>query len=107
MGVAYPIPVLNNAIQLVLAVDHLNGSRDEDSEMILPGRLRDGSTVLNTGGVFTAITPGVRLQISPQLALHARIFLPVQENWNGERSRNVGQVAPDTTGQFVISYTAF
>ena len=105
-GVLYPLPVLD-AVQLVLAMDHLNAGRDEDSRMTLPAGIRDGMTVLNTGGVFTSVSPGVRWQVAPRVAMTARVFLPVQENWNGARSRNVGQVAPDFTGQFTMSYTMF
>ena len=106
LGVLYPLPVLD-AVQLLLAMDHLNGGRDEDSMMTLPAGIRDGMTVLNTGGVFTSVSPGIRWQVSPKVALTARVFLPVQENWNGARSRNVGQVAPDFSGQFVMLYTIF
>ena len=103
----YPLPILNDVVQLLVSVDHLNGRKDEDSEMTLPAGVRDGTTVLNTGGVFTSVAPGVRWQASPRVALQARVFLPIQENWNGFRSRNVGQVAPDFTGQFTVSYRAF
>ena len=63
--------------------------------------------VLNTGGVFTTLTPGLRFRFAPGVALQARVFVPIQEDWNGERTRSVGEVAPDFTGQVTLVYSLF
>ncbi|MBP87909.1 MAG: hypothetical protein CMJ64_14495 [Planctomycetaceae bacterium] len=72
--------------------------------MTLPPRVRDGVLVLNTGGDFLTITPGVSFEILPKTVLQARFLLPIYQNWHGERSRNVGQVAPDFTTQITVSF---
>lgn len=107
LGVLYPLPILGDRLSLLLSLDHLTGGRDTDSQSILPGRIREGTAVLNTGGSFTAVTPGVRMRLAPGTAIQARVFIPVHENWNGQRTSSVGQVAPDLTGQITIVYSLF
>lgn len=104
-GVTIPLPVLKGRLEFVVSADYLNGEHDEDNGGILPARLRDGTTVLNTGGEFFDLAPGLRFRVNSQLTLQARMFVAVSEDWNGFRPTNVGQVAPDTTSQFVLSYT--
>lgn len=103
-GVAYPFPIWKGRLELTATVDYLNAGHDKDSASILPGRLRDGTKVLNSGGEFIDLTPGLRLRVSPSLTLQVRYFIAVQEDWNGFRPLNVGQVAPDVTSQFAFSY---
>ncbi len=104
-GVAVPLPVWKGRLELIAYVDYLHSEHDEDSRGILPGRLRDGTTVLNTGGDFLDITPGLRLRLSPRLTIQTRLFVAIIEDWNGFRPANVGQVAPDLTSQFSLSYS--
>lgn len=104
-GVAVALPVFKGKLEFVASADYVNGEHDEDNGGILPGRLRAGTTVLNTGGEFFDLTPGLRLRVNSKLTLQARLFVAVFEDWNGFRPANVGQVAPDTTSQFVLSYT--
>ena len=92
--------IQNSAVMIVLLVAE---ERDDLGDLTLPARLRNGSTVLNTGGKFLDLTPGISWQLNPSTILQARLFLSVYQNWNGEASTNVGQVAPDITTQFVIS----
>ncbi len=103
-GILYPLAVWKGRLELSLSADFLEGGHDTDGARFLPAQLRNGSTVLNTGGTFLDLTPGIRLRITPDLTTQARFFIPVVEEWNGERSRNVGQVAPDLTIQFGFSY---
>ena len=105
LGTDYPSPFFSNKLSFQLAVSYLDAGRDNDSDLILPARLRDGSKVLNTGGNFLDIVPGFRYKISKEVTLQARFSIPVHENWNGARDRNVGQVAPDITSQLTLIYT--
>ena len=88
----------------MLSFSMLYADNDRDSESILPPRLRDGKKVLNTGGRFIDIVPGLRWQASRKLSAQLRFALPLHEDWNGRRSTNVGQVAPDVTTMFTLSY---
>ena len=99
------VPFFRDTLSFLLNLDFLNAGHDEDSEMFLPGRLRNGTTVLNTGGEFLEITPGLRVNFSSKLAVDTRVFVPIHEDWNGVASQNVGQVAPDVTGQISLTLT--
>ena len=103
-GVEYPLRRWIDKVDLTLSLDFLHGERDRDSEGILPGRLRNGKTVLNTGGDFLDITPGVTVRPTRQTAAQLRVFIPIHEDWNGTRATSVGQVAPDYTIQATFSY---
>ena len=103
-GIRRPVPAFCDKIQLSLSLDYLSAFHDSDFGMTLPARVRSGVLVLNTGGDFLDITPGVSFQITPKVIAQARFFLPIYQNWHGERSRNVGQVAPDFNTQITVSY---
>lgn len=103
-GMQYPLPFWGRRLELLGSADVLFGEHDTDSHQMLPGRLRDGAKVLNTGGQFYDLTPGIRVRLDRGLAFQARFFIPVVEDWNGFRSRNVGQVSPDLTIQFSVAY---
>jgi len=103
-GVEYPLRHWIQKVDLTLSLDYLYGDHDRDSEGILPPRVRDGKKVLNTGGSFLDITPGVTLRPTRKTAAQLRVFIPIHEDWHGERSRNVGQVAPNYTFQATFSY---
>ena len=103
-GVEYPLRRWIAKVDLTLSLDYLHGKRDRDSDAILPGKLRNGKTVLNTGGSFLDITPGVTVRPTRQTAAQLRVFIPIHEDWNGTRATNVGQVAPDYTIQATFSY---
>ncbi len=105
VGAQVPLPVWRKRLEFLVSLDYLHAGHDRDSRGVLPAQLREGSTVLNTGGEFLDLTPGFRLHVTPRLALQTRIFLPVIEHWNGRRDRNVGQVAPDATGQLTLAYS--
>ncbi len=104
-GAVYLVPTQVVEVALIGALDYLYAGRDDDTESVLPARMRDGTTVLNTGGRFLNFTPGIRLGITQRLALLAEVSIPLLEDWNGDRSRNVGQVAPDFTVQVGLSYS--
>jgi hypothetical protein len=103
-GGVYPLRFLGDKVDLTLSLDFLHGDHDHDNDLILPGRLRDGDLVLNTGGNFLDITPGFVLNFTRNIRAQVRVFIPVHEDWNGEPSRNVGQVAPDSTWQATLNY---
>jgi len=105
LGADYPSSLFNNKLSFQLSVTYLDSGRDNDSDQILPARLRNGSKVLNTGGNFLDIVPGFRYKFSEEFTLQARFSIPVHESWNGDRSRSVGQVAPDLTSQLTLIYT--
>lgn len=98
-GAVVPLPVWKGRLEFVVSADYLHAEHDEDRRRVLPGRLRDGARVLNTGGNFLDLAPGLRLRLTPDLTVQARFFVAVVEDWNGVASRNVGQVAPDVTSQ--------
>ncbi|MPY87804.1 MAG: hypothetical protein GEU99_07775 [Luteitalea sp.] len=104
VGGQYPLPFWGRRLELLGSIDALSAKHDTDSELILPDRLRDGTKVLNTGGRFIDLTPGIRVRAWRDLAVQARFFVPVMEDWNGLRSRNVGQVAPNVTMQLSVAY---
>ena len=103
-GTQYPLPFWGRRLELLGSTDFLIGGHDTDSQETLPARLRDGTKVHNTGGRFFDLTPGIRVRLDSGFAFQARIFIPVVEDWNGLRSRNAGQVAPDLTIQFSVAY---
>jgi hypothetical protein len=103
MGGQYPLPAYRD-LSLMLSFTLLHADHDRDSEGILPPRLRDNKKVLNTGGQFIDVVPGLRWQASRKLSAQLRFAIPVHEDWNGRRSTNVGQVAPDVTYMFTLSY---
>jgi len=102
-GGQYPLPAYRN-LSLMLSFSLLHAGHDRDSEGTVPARLRDGKEVLNTGGRFIDIVPGLRWQASRKLSVQLRFSVPVYEDWNGRRSTNVGQVAPDVTTMFTLNY---
>lgn len=107
-GVEYPIlhrSSTNVGVDITTSLDYLNAENDQDLQMILPARLRDGTKVLNTGGSFLDITPGVTIRPTRQSAVQLRVFIPVYEDWNGDRANNVGQVAPDITYQLTYHHS--
>ncbi|MBL1277485.1 MAG: transporter [Ectothiorhodospiraceae bacterium] len=87
-----------------VGMGYLYAERDSDADSILPGKLRDGKTVLNTGGSFVDVVPGVSFQLGGGLQLQASVSIPVYEDWNGKRSANVGQVAPEITSLITLVY---
>jgi len=105
IGVDYPSPLLSKHLSFQLSASYLAASRDDDSNAIVPARLRSGSTVMNTGGKFLDIASGFRWEIFNSFTLQGRLSFPVYENWNGNRATSVGQVAPDVTTQLTLIYT--
>lgn len=105
VGADYPFPFLSKNLSFQLSASYLVAGKDDDSNTILPARLRSGSTVLNTGGKFLDIVPGFRWKMSNSFTLQARLSFPIYESWNGNRATNVGQVAPDVTTQLTLIYT--
>jgi hypothetical protein len=105
VSVSRPLNKLADGMSASLGLGYLNAEKDTDSNMILPGKLRDGTTVLNTGGQFLDVVPGVTFALNKSLRLQASVLIPVYENWNGKRSANVGQVAPEITSQLSLVYT--
>ncbi|MEK6236290.1 MAG: hypothetical protein N2C14_16410 [Planctomycetales bacterium] len=100
----YPLPC-RKRLSLLLSLDYLYAEHDHVSQVgIIPPRLLRGTTVLNTGGSFLNLSPGFTVRVTDRLVFLGRVMLPVYQNWNGDRSRNVGQVAPDITTQLTISY---
>jgi len=91
---------------LLVGASLLHAENDKDNNGILPGRLRDGTNVLNTGGDFIDFVFGFRSQFSKQFSLQLRLSVPVYEDWNGDSENNVGQVAPDLTSQLNLVYTS-
>ena len=89
-----------------LGISYFYAERDNDSASILPVKLRDGKTVLNTGGRFVDVVPGVSFQLGGGLQLLASVSIPVYEDWNGKRSANVGQVAPEITHLLTLVYNS-
>jgi hypothetical protein len=88
----------------MLSLSLLHAEHDKDSNEILPPKVRDGQEVLNSGGQFIDIVPGLRWQASRKLSAQLRIAIPLYEDWNGDRATGVGQVAPDVTTMFTFSY---
>lgn len=105
IGGEYMLPGLENKYSFLLATSLLHAEHDEDNESILPGRLREGSKVLNTGGDFVDLVLGLRVKVLKKLAVQLRFSVPIHENWNGNSATNVGQVAPDLTTQINVVYT--
>ena len=93
-GAEYRLPFWSQKLSLLLSLSYLYGEHDRDSGPNVPAKALSGRKVLNTGGQFLDIVPGIRVHHG-RFASQLRLFLPVIENWNGRRSRNVGQVAPD------------
>jgi len=105
-GIDYSVSFISsNKFSLQLSVSYLSAGHDSDSGGLLPGKVRDGSKVLNSGGNFLDIVPGFRLQLSKVLTLQTRISIPLYENWNGDRASNVGQVTANTNYQLTLIYT--
>lgn len=92
-------------LSVSLGIGYLYAEKDSDSDMILPAKLRDGSTVLNTGGSFVDVVPGVAFRVGGNVQLQASVSIPVYEDWNGNRATNVGQVAPEITSQLTLVYS--
>jgi len=105
-SIGYPLPSVLDGLSVTLGMSYLYAEQDRDSESILPGRLRDDSRVLNTGGKFMDIVPGFKLKFNKHLSLQANVAVPIYQDWNGQRSANVGQVAQDLTVQFNLVYTS-
>ena len=101
VGARYPLPSAPK-LALLLSLSLLHAEHDRDFDAILPPRLRDGDTVLNTGGRFIDIVPGVRWQVTRKLSAQLRFAIPIKEDWNGDRATNVGQVAQDLTTMFTL-----
>jgi len=102
-GGQYPLPYYRK-LSLMLSFSALRAEHDRDSDGIVPARLRNGKKVLNTGGQFIDIVPGLRWQAGRKVSAQLRFSIPVYEDWNGQRSRNVGQVAPDVTTMVTLTY---
>jgi hypothetical protein len=103
VGGQYPLPGYPD-LSLMLSLSMLYADNDKDTDGILPARLRDGQKVLNTGGRFIDIVPGLRWQATQKLSTQLRVAIPLYEDWNGERSIDVGQVAPDVTTMVTFTY---
>ncbi len=104
VGGEYTLRAWDNNVTLMLSASYLYAQHDTDSEFILPARVRNGTKVLNTGGKFVDLVPGMRIRLSHRIGIEATVALPIYENWNGDRARNVGQVAPDWSTQIVLVY---
>lgn len=104
-GVEYPLPVPVDWISVLMGISYLHAQHDRDANRFLPARLRNGTEVLNTGGDFLDFVPGFRIEMGRSFSLQARFFVPVFEDWNGNRATNVGQVAPDLTTQINLVYS--
>jgi hypothetical protein len=104
-AVSRPLHNVLNGMSVSLGMGYLYAGRDKDSEFTLPGKLRDGSTVLNTGGRFVDVVPGLAFHLGNSFQLQASVSIPVYEDWNGKRATNVGQVAPEITSQLTLVYT--
>ena len=104
IGLEYSLRPWLEKVDLSLSLDYLHAERDTDTQGVIPAKNRDGQTVLNTGGTFVDITPGITFRPTRQIATQFRVFIPIHEDWNGDRSINVGQVAPDYTFQLTLSY---
>jgi len=104
-GREYRLPYNENKYSILLATSVLHAEHDEDSNTMLPPRLREGTKALNSGGDFIDLVAGARVQITRQFSLQLRFSVPIYENWNGDRANNVGQVAPDLTTQIILVYT--
>lgn len=104
-AIDYPLNSVFDGLSVTLGISYLYAEHDRDSESILPARVRDGSRVLNTGGEFVDIVPGFTIKLSKNLSLQANVSIPVFQDWNGRRDRDVGQVAQDFTTQFNLVYT--
>lgn len=70
----------------------------------VPGRLKDGETVLNTGGKWVDFLPGVRVNLPGNWFVQGRVHIPVYEDWNGNRATNVGQVRPGKRLQLTVGF---
>ncbi len=104
-GADYPSPFLSESLSFQLSTSYLAAGKDTDSNFILPSRLRNGTTVLNTGGNFLDISAGFRWAISNAFTFQTKFSFPVYESWNGHRPTNVGQVTQDLTTQLTLIYT--
>lgn len=69
-----------------------------------PGRGARLPPAFQTGSGAYDIVPGIRWQASRKLSAQLRFAIPVHEDWNGRSSSSVGQVAPDVTTMFTLSY---
>ena len=97
------LPVWQERLSLLLSLSYLYAEHDRDSEGNVPAKLLSGRKVLNSGGQFLDVVPGLRLHHG-RFASQLRVFIPVIENWNGQRATNVGQVAPDWTAQVSLIF---
>ena len=68
--------------------------------------------MINTGGNFVSLTPGVRVRVGKATSLQLRVQVPVSEDWHGDESitagpamQPAGQVAPDLTWQVSLTHT--
>jgi hypothetical protein len=48
--------------------------------------------------------PSVSFQLKKGVQVQASVPIPVYEDWNGRRTTNVGQVAPEITSQITLVY---
>lgn len=103
VGGQYPLPGYPD-LSLMLSLSLLHAGHDKDTNEILPVKVRDGQKVLNSGGQFIDIVPGLRWQATRKLSAQLRIAVPLHEDWNGDRETGVGQVAPDVTTMFTFTY---
>ena len=104
-GVEYPLQSWTDKVDLTLSLDYLHAEHDSDPRGVIGNpNLHNGDEIVNTGGTFVDLTPGITVRPTPQMALQFRVLIPIHEDWNGDRSKNVGQVAPDWTSQLTFSY---
>ncbi|MGA7801344.1 MAG: transporter [Gammaproteobacteria bacterium] len=104
-GASVPLSADGGRVALLGSLDYADVGHDQDDHGILPAKLRAGTEVINTGGRFLDITPGVSVELTRTLSLQARFMVPLYQDWNGDRAKGIGQVAQNLTTQLTLIYT--
>lgn len=105
---------VSSRIDLMGSLDFLHAEEDTDPMNTAPPPFHVGNTVINTGGTFLNITPGLRIVAGKRrrTVVQLRFSIPLHEDWNGDASvtagplmQPAGQVAPDLTIQLTVLQT--
>ncbi len=105
-GAVLPLRWWGGRMALLGSFDYAFLQHDQDAGGLLPPKLREGTQVINTGGRFLAIAPGLQVYLGGGVTLQARFEVPIYQSWNGDRAKGIGQVAQDLTTLVSFVYTA-
>lgn len=104
-GAVIPLRWWGGRVAVLDSFDYTFAQHDHTVSGVLPAKLVDGTRVINTGGRFLDMTPGLRVYLWGGLSLQARFSVPIYQYWNGDAAKGIGQVAQGLTTQVSLIYT--